>query len=91
MEKIYFGTCDYEGEPAIMLAVAKSWDESNGSDTGYLSNEVYSMMCSMRVEYIGETLWGYFDGTEEELSKMAVKAGFVYDVHVASEAASILD
>lgn len=91
MEKIYFGTCDYEGEPAIMLAIAKSWDKSDGSDTGILSDEVYSIMCSMRVEYIGETLWGYCDVTEEELSEMAVKAGFVYNAHVASEAASILD
>ncbi len=91
MEKIYFGTCDYEGEPAIMLAVAKTWDETNGSREGMLPDEVYSIMCSMHVEYIEETLWGYFDGTEEELSDMAIRAGFIPNAQVAEEAASILE
>lgn len=91
MEKIYFGTCDYEDSPAIMLAVAEDWDRNDGGREGVLPDEVYSMMCSMDVEYIEETLWGYFDGTEEELSDRAIKAGFIYNAHVASEAASILE
>ena len=91
MEKIYFGICDYEEEPAVLLAVAEDWDRTKGIETGNLSKEVCSMMCSIGVEWIEETLYGYFDGTEEDLKNKISNLGFTYNEEVESEAKSILE
>ncbi len=91
MGKIYFGICDYEGEPAVLLAIADDWDRTNGRDTGHLSKEVCSKMCSIAVEYIEETLYGYFDGTEEELKNKLLDIGFIHNEKVEEEAESILE
>ena len=91
MEKIYFGICDYEGEPAVMLAVAEDWDNTNGRDTGGLSQEVCSIMCTIGVELIEETLYGYYEGSKEELKNKMIEAGFVHNDEVEKDAESILE
>lgn len=89
-EKIYYGVCDYEGEPAVLLANANSWDRDRVEMCHPISKEVYAIMADMHLEYIEETLWGYFDGTEEELNKVMKEAGFTFNQDVKEEADSIL-
>ena len=91
MEKVYFGVCDYEGQPAVLLANANSWDRDRVEMCHPLSKEVYATMADLGLEYIDETLWGYFDGSEEDLHKLMEDAGFIFNQDVKEEADSILD
>ena len=90
MEKVYYGVFDYEGEPAVLLANANSWDHDRVEMCHPLSKEVYAEMADMGLEYIEETLWGYFDGSEEELTKLMEEAGFIFNQEVKEDGESIL-
>ena len=90
MEKVYYGVFLYEDEPAVLLANAKSWDHDRVEMCHPLSEEVYSVMADMGVEYIEETLWGYYGGSEEELSQKMEEAGFVFNQEVKEDGESIL-
>jgi len=90
MEKVYYGVFLYEDEPAVLLANAESWDSEAVEDCHPLSKEVYSTMANIGVEYIEETLWGYYDGSEEELTQKMEEAGFVFKEEVKEEGESIL-
>ena len=90
IEKVYYGVFLYEDEPAVLLANANSWDDDFGDQCHPLSKEVYSKMAELHLEYIEETLWGYFDGSEEELNKAMEEIGFVFKQKVKEEGESIL-
>ena len=90
MEKVYYGVFLYEDEPAVLLANAESWDGDGVEDCHPLSKEVYAIMAELHLEYIEETLWGYFDGSEEELIKKMEEIGFIFKQKVKEEADSIL-
>ena len=91
MEKVYYGVFSYEDEPAVLLANGDSWDGDRAESYHPLSKDVYSMMAKLGLEYIEETLWGYFDGSEEELEKLMEEAGFIFNEKVKAEGESILD
>jgi len=91
MEKVYYGVFLYEDEPAVLLANAESWDDEKLVESYHpLSKEVYSTMAHIGVEYIEETLWGWFDGSEEELTKKLEEIGFIFKQKVKDEGESIL-
>jgi hypothetical protein len=90
MEKVYYGIFYYEDELAVLLANAKSWDKDRIEMCHPLSKEVYATMAEAGLEYIEETLWGYFDGTEEELDRLMKEAGFIFKQEVKEEGESIL-
>ena len=89
-QKIYYGVFLYEDEPAVLLANADSWDDDFGDQCHPLSEEVYAMMASLGLEHIEETLWGYYDGSEEDLIKDMKKVGFIFKQEVKMEGESIL-
>ena len=90
MEKIYYGVFSYEDEPAVLLANAESWGQGGVELYHPLSKEVYSKMAKLGLEYIEETLWGYFDGSEEELTQKMEEVGFIFKQEVKEEGESIL-
>ncbi len=90
MEKVYYGVFLYEDEPAVLLANVDSWDKDCVEMCHPLSKEVYSTMADIGVEHIEETLWGYFDGFQDELVNKLEEAGFIFNKDVQSEGESIL-
>lgn len=90
MEKVYYGVFSYEDEPAVLLVNAKSWDRDRVEMCHPLSKEVYAAMAELELEYIEETLWGFFDGSEKELIQKMEDAGFVFKQEVKEDGESIL-
>lgn len=90
MDKIYFGVFDYDGQPGVLLLDAENWEHGGCGDLK-LTQEICNKMANIEgLEYVEETLWAWYEGTEEELHQEMIDAGFIYNEEVKKEGESIL-
>jgi len=85
MDKIYFGICEYCDEPAAMIISGKVFD-MDGIMTEYPLDEVNQKLLTIPIEYIDDSLYGYYDGTMEELKEDLERLGFIHNDKVEEEA-----
>lgn len=88
MERIYFGIVqDYCGGGAgCLLADADKTDNDGVMPSDGLSEEVFSAMASLPIEFVEEGLFAFYDGTPEELRKVLEDLGFIYNEEVEEDA-----
>jgi len=84
--KILFGVFDYDGQPGVLLT-----DEEYLENGNYrVPDEVFNQMAEAGIEYVEETLWAWYDGTEEELHQQMLDLGFEFNQELKEDAESIL-
>lgn len=82
---VYFGICEYEEEPGVLLVSKDKFDAGDCVDPG-LSEEIFSSMNTLPIEYVEEGLFGFYEGSAEELKISLEKLGFEHNEEVEKDA-----